>query len=88
LITDEKRRRGVMGVRRNNPLLDGCGRGRLARLGEMPKRGKGMYRMSHERCLTSSGLALARAAPQFLCEGVEPWGAAEPRPSRRRWPGS
>ena len=26
--------------------------------------------------------------PPSLCEGVEPWGAAVLRPSRRRWPGS
>ena len=45
-----------------------------------------MYRKSHERCLTSSGPAFG--LPRILCEGVEPWGAAVLRPSRRRWPGS
>ena len=55
--------------------------------GEVSNLAFAMYRMSHERCLTSSGPAYS-AAPQFLCEGVEPWGAAVLRPSRQRWPGS
>ncbi len=54
--------------------------------GEMPKGARDMYRKSHERCLTSSGPAFG--LPRILCEGVEPWGAAVLRPSRRRWPGS
>ena len=40
MITDEKRGRGVMGVRANNPLLDGCGRGRLARPGRDAEAGQ------------------------------------------------
>jgi hypothetical protein len=53
---------------------------------EVPNGDLPMYRKSHERCLTSSGPALV--LPRHLCEGVEPWGAAELRPSRQRWPGS
>jgi len=53
---------------------------------EVPKAASSMYRKTHERCLTSSGPAFG--LPRILCEGVEPWGAAVLRPSRRRWPGS
>src|SRR2546421_3302885 len=39
-------------------------------------------------CCRANEAAVPPDGPVPACEGVEPWGAAEQRPSRRRWPGS